>query len=111
MPTTKDNAPAKNTSGEELYHARITTKSAEQMLELLKGRPLEKVGRGPHQHSDGSFFVDVIAPKEVLEALPKGDWSIVIREPRDIKDADKQLSKTNRYAKKGAIPKGVGDKK
>ena len=96
--------------GEELYQARITTKTAEQMLAILKDRPLELVGRGPHRLADGTFAAEVIARKRVLEKLPQGDWEIEIRKPRGIKDREGQVGKGNRYAEEGSFPRGVGVK-
>ncbi len=96
---------------ETLRQARITTRTADDMLGLLQGRGFEIVGRGPHKSPDGSYFAEVIAPEEELEKLPAGDWEIAIREPTVVKARTKQLSRSNRYAKPGAVPRGLGVKK
>lgn len=111
MPGRKKTSRSKQPSGEGVVQARIDTKTAEQMRALLEGRPFEVVARGPHQLPDGSCFAEVIGPRSELEKLPKGDWSVEIREPRAVKDPDRQVGKGNRYAKEGAVPRGLGIKK
>lgn len=111
MPERKKSSKAKQSSEDKVVQARITTKTAEQMRALLEGRPFEVVARGPHQLPDGTCFAELVGPRDELEKLPKGDWSVEIREPRVVKDADKQVGEGNRYAKKGAVPRGLGVKK
>ena len=102
---------SKKPAAETLRQARITTRTADDMLGLLKGRAFEIVGRGPHRSPDGSYFAEVIAQEEELEKLPEGDWEVVIREPTEVKARAKELSRSNRYAKRGAVPRGLGVKK
>ncbi len=94
-----------------LRQARITTKTAEEMLNLLKGRSFELVGRGPHQMPDGSYVAEVIGDKVELKKVSKLECEIEIKNLQRIKESEKQISTTNRYTLKNAIPRGVGIKK
>jgi len=93
-----------------LRQARITTKTKEEMLEILKDQPFEFIGRGPRQMSDGSYVAEIIGEKKDLDKVQKLKFEISIKSAQRIKDSDKQISKTNRYIKKNVIPRGVGIK-
>ena len=68
------------------------------------------VGRGPHQAEDGTWFADIIAPKEVLDGMPKDLGTVEVRAQRRLPAAAaRQVSEGNRY-EDGSVPKGVGIK-
>jgi hypothetical protein len=81
------------------------------MIHLLRDRPFEVVARGPHQLEDNLYVAEVIAPQSELIKLPKGDWKIEIRESYRVAHFEEQVSRGNRYAEKGVIPRGLGTKK
>jgi hypothetical protein len=111
MAERKSKSKTKEPSNDKYRQARITTKTADEMHAALKGRSVELVGRGPRRMPDETFVAEVIGTKAELEKVKKSRCKIEIRSRRKIKEPEKQVSKTNRYAKKGAIPKGLGVKK
>ncbi len=110
MAEQESKSPKQKSPDQEPRQARITTKTAEQMMRLLKGRDLEIVGRGAHQMEDGTFVANVIATEEVLAALPKDLGEIEIRPKRSIPAAEAKVGTGNRYAREGSVPRGVGEK-
>jgi hypothetical protein len=97
--------------GPEPRRAKITTKTAKQMMRLLEGQELELVGRGPRRMEDGTFVAHVIATEEVLEKLPKDIGQIEIAPKREIPKAEARVGTGNRYREEGSVPHGVGEKK
>lgn len=95
----------------EPRRARITTKTAEDMISLLRGRDLELVGRGAHQMEDGTYVAEVIAAEEVLADLPRDAAQIEIHPEETIAPSEARVGKGNRYAEPGSVPRGVGEKK
>ena len=104
--------PARNNDPEsDLRQARVTTGTAEEILQILKGREVEVVRRGPRKLAEGTFVAEIIATKRVLSDLPKDIGKIEIRPRRKISVRAERVSEGNRYGKKGSVPKGVGIKK
>ena len=94
-----------------LRQAHVTAATADEMRRMLEGRELEIVGRGPHQAEDGTWFADIIASKEVLDAMPKDLGTVEVRAPRRLPAAAaRQVSEGNRYLEEGSVPRGVGIK-
>jgi hypothetical protein len=96
---------------QEPRQAKITTKTAQQMMRLLEGQDVELVGRGPRQMPDGTFVAHIIATEEVLAKLPKGMGQIEIKPKRAVPAAEAKVGSGNRYRKEGTVPHGVGKKK
>jgi hypothetical protein len=95
---------------QEPREAKITTRTARQMMRLLEGQNVELVGRGAHQLEDGSFVAHIIATEEVLSRLPKDIGQIEIRPKRSVAAAEAKVGTGNRYGKEGTVPHGVGKK-
>jgi hypothetical protein len=93
-----------------LRQAHVTAATADEMRRMLEGRELEVVGRGPHQAEDGTWFADIIASKDVIDAMPKDRGNVEVRTPRRMSAAAaRQVSEGNRY-EDGSVPRGVGIK-
>ncbi len=111
-------APESQAPEAVLHQARVVTASGQAMLDLLEGREIELVGRGPHRRDDGSYAAEIIARRHVLddlsEALSRSDVSpqasIEVRSPRETPARAVQLSKRNRYLEDSSVPHGVGVK-
>ena len=85
-----------------LHQARVVTASGQVMLNLLEGREIELVGRGPHQRDDGTYVAEIIARRHVMDDLSEAietspQASIEVRAPREIPAQAVQLSKRDRY--------------
>lgn len=106
----RDNNQNADSPDPKLRQAKITTRTATQMLKLLEGQDLELVGRGPRQLEDGTFVAHVIATEDVLAKLPKRIGQIEIMPQREIPKAEAMVSTGNRYRKEGSVPHGVGKK-
>jgi hypothetical protein len=95
----------------DLRQAHVTAATAVGMRRMLEGLDLEIVGRGPHQAEDGTWFADIIAPQEVLDAMPKDLGTVEVRAPRRLLGFGReQVSEGNRYLERGSVPRGVGIK-